>query len=396
MNFDPDPRLDAFRGEVRAFLAAEAPERLTARNPSIYHSRRHEIAEWTAILHRRGWSAPNWPVEHGGTGWSLPQQGIFAEECYLANVPRTNVQGFLMVGPVIYTFGSARQKQRYLGPILRGEEFWTQGFSEPGAGSDLASLRTRAARKGDRYVVNGQKIWTSSAQDADWIFCLVRTADTEKPQQGISFLLIDINSPGVTVRPIHSIDDGHGLNEVFFDDVEVPAENLVGEENKGWSYAKFLLGNERSGSAAELPYAKKALARLKAVAARPRADGSRVIDDDGFAIRLAQVEAEVLALDFGIIRLMAGRPGAESALPSVIKMRGSELQQTLSEMLLEAVGEYGAVFHPSWTASPVSELPGPVDARGVAGDFFYRRASTIYGGSSEIQRNIIAKSLLGL
>lgn len=396
MNFDPDPELEQFRIDIRRFIAEKAPPHFAARNPSIYHSSREDIAHWTRILHDAGWSAPNWPAEYGGTGWSLAKQSIFAEECYLANVPRTNVQGFLMVGPVIYTFGTAAQKERYLGPILRGEEFWTQGFSEPSAGSDLASLKTRAVRQGDVYAVNGQKTWTSSAQQADQIFCLVRTAQTERPQQGISFLLVDIKTPGITVRPIHSIDDGHGLNEVFFDDVRVPAENLVGEENKGWDYAKFLLGNERSGSAAELPYTKKSLARLKALALAPQPDGSRLIDNKDFALRVARIDAEVTALDFGIVRLMGSQEGANPALASVIKIRGSELQQTISELLLETLGEYGALFHPDWTASARADLPGPEHGRGIAGDYFFRRASTIYGGSNEIQRNIIAKRLLGL
>ena len=394
MHFNSDPELDRFRAEIRAFPSSDAARTLGARNRSIYHSEREHIAAWTAILYERGWSAPSWPTEYGGTGWSLVQQSAFAEECYLANLPRTNVQGFQMVGPVIYTFGSEEQKQRYLPPILRGDEFWAQGFSEPGSGSDLASLRTRAELRGGHYIVNGQKIWTSSAQDADFLFCLVRTANTERPQQGISFLLIDRNSPGLTIRPIHSIDDAYGLNEVFFDDVAVPADNLVGEENRGWTYAKFLLGNERSGGAADLPYSKKTLARLVARASAPGPDGRRLIDDLTFGVRLARLEAEVRALDIGVLRLMGGAAGSNPALASVIKIRGSELQQQLSELLLETLGEYGAVLYPDWRTEVVT---GGVDEPGgVAADFFYRRAATIWGGANEVQRNIVAKSLMGL
>jgi alkylation response protein AidB-like acyl-CoA dehydrogenase len=396
MHFLPDPELEAFRAEVRRFLATDEARLFAERNPSSYHPSREAVSGWTRLLHSRGWSAPSWPEEYGGTGWSLLQQSVFAEECYLANMPRQHVQGLQLVGPVIYTFGTPAQKDRFLGPILRGEEFWGQGFSEPGAGSDLASLRTRAERRGDTYVVDGQKIWTSSAQEADYIFALVRTASTPKPQQGISFLLIDAHSPGLTIRPIHSIDDAYGLNEVFFDNVEVPAENLVGEENKGWSYAKFLLGNERTGGAADLPYAKKAVARLKRIAAARAASGG-LDDDRGFRTRLAALEAEVAALDFSLVRLMSSRD-ASPALASVIKIRGSELQQSLSELLVESLGPYGVVHHAEWekVIDPNDAVVGPESGQGMVADYMFRRAASIFGGANEIQRNIIAKLILGL
>ena len=397
MHFRPDPELVRFRQEVRGFLSSDQARALGRRNPSTYHPSREQVAAWTKILHARGWSAPNWPVEYGGTGWSLFQQTIFAEECYLANMPRTHVQGLQMVGPVIYTFGSDLQKERFLGPILRGEEFWAQGFSEPAAGSDLASLRTRAHRDGDHYVVNGQKIWTSSAMDADYIFCLVRTSTTDRPQRGISFLLVDARSSGLTIRPIHSIDDAYGLNEVFFDNVRVPVENLVGEENAGWGYAKFLLGNERTGGAADLPYAKKTLARLRRIA-RQRCSPGAMDDYEGFTARLAALEAEVCALDFSVLRLLGNPEGANPALASIIKIRGAELQQALSELMVETLGPYGAVHHPDWesTVDPADDAPSPTSGGGIAADYMFRRAATIFGGSNEIQRNIVAKLILGL
>jgi alkylation response protein AidB-like acyl-CoA dehydrogenase len=402
MHFRPDPELVRFRQNVREFLSSGEARGLRQRNPSTYHPSREDVAAWTKVLYARGWSAPNWPAEYGGTGWSIFQQSIFAEECYLANMPRTHVQGLQMVGPVIYTFGSDQQKDRFLGPILRGEQFWAQGFSEPGAGSDLASLRTRADRDGDCYVVNGQKIWTSSAMDADYIFCLVRTATTDRPQRGISFLLVGAHSPGLTIRPIHSIDDAYGLNEVFFDNVRVPAENLVGEQNDGWSYAKFLLGNERTGGAADLPYAKKTLARLRRIAAQPYVHGS-MDDYQGFAARLAALEAEVCALDFSVIRLLSNSSagnssGGNPALASIIKIRGAELQQSLSELMVETLGPYGAVHHPDWELSidPADDEPGPASGGGIAADYMFRRAATIFGGTNEVQRNIVAKLILGL
>lgn len=391
MHFDPDPATVAFRQEVRDFLATPEAARFGRRNPSVYHASREEVSAWTRLLSERGWSAPNWPTEFGGAGWSPLWQSIFAEECYLANMPRTNVQGLQMVGPVIYTFGSDAQRARFLPPILRGDEMWAQGFSEPGSGSDLASLRTRAVRSGDVYVVNGQKIWTTLAQDADHIFCLVRTSTEGKAQEGISFLLVDATSPGLTIRPIHSIDDAHGLNEVFFEDVQVPVDHLVGEENAGWSYAKFLLANERTGGAADLPYAKKTLARLKEIVS---SRGHAL--PEGYAARVAELEAEVRALDFSLLRLLGGAGERNPALASIVKIRGSELQQALSELLVESLGSYGAIRHEGWQGD---ERPFAASGwhlgEGATTDFLYRRAATIFGGTNEVQRNLIAHHALG-
>jgi alkylation response protein AidB-like acyl-CoA dehydrogenase len=396
MDLEPDHAADLFREEVRAFLKEKLPADMAARNRGVYHPTRADAAAWTRILSDRGWSAPAWPKEFGGAGWTLTQQLIFAEEVYLANAPRTNLQAFSLVGPVLYTYGSKEQQDRHLGPILRGEELWSQGFSEPNAGSDLASLRTRADRDGDHYIVNGQKIWTSDAHKADMLFCLVRTNHEVKPQRGISFLLIDLKTPGITIRPIRSIDDGHGLNEVFLDNVRVPASNLVGEENMGWSYAKFLLGNERAFTAAELPYCRNMLQRVRAAAGRTMRDGPPLIRHGDFLSRLARIDAEIRALHFSVLRLidMDGSIG-DSALPCVLKIRGSELQARLSALMAEAVGDHGVVRYRGWDHGEAID-PGlaPMEAVGASADHYYRRAAAIYGGSNEIQRNIIAKKLL--
>jgi len=396
MDLSPNHADEAFRNEVRTWLASAVPADMALRNRGVYHPTREDAARWTAILAARGWSAPGWPSEFGGPDWSLSQQLIFAEEVYLANAPRTNLQGFSLAGPVIYTYGNAAQKARYLAPILRGEEFWAQGFSEPNSGSDLASLRTRADRHGDHYVVNGQKIWTSDAHKADMLFCLVRTGHDGAPQKGISFLLIDLKTPGITIRPIRSIDDGDGLNEVFLDNVRVPAENLVGEENMGWTYSKYLLGNERAFTAAELPYCRNMLRRVRDCAARTLRNGRAILLQGDFLLRLARIEAELRAMHVSVLRLidMDGDLG-DSALPSVLKIRGSELQARLASMMVEAVGDHGLVRYRGWDhGGPVDVGSAPPEARGSAADFYYRRAAAIYGGANEIQRNIIAKKLL--
>jgi len=297
---------DLFRQEVKAFIAAELPRDMAARTLLGYHPHRPDVEFWTAKLHARGWSAMSWPVEYGGPGWTLNQRHIFEEECFIAGCPAVNPQAFALVGPIIYALGTEAQKQRFLPPILQGTHFWAQGFSEPNSGSDLASLKTRAIRDGDEYVVNGQKIWTSEAHYCDWIFLLVRTSTEGKPQAGISFLLADLKSPGITIRPIIGIDGGHILNEVFLEDVRVPAENLIGEENKGWTYAKQLLGAERTHSA-EVPRCKGLLARAKAVAAAITARGRPLIDNPHFARRLAQLEIEILAHDLEILNAIFKR-----------------------------------------------------------------------------------------
>ncbi len=392
MNFAPDRDAEAFRAEVRAFLREHLPADMAARTLRGYHAHKDDMVAWTRILHARGWSAPHWPREHGGTGWTPLQRHLFEEECAVAGAPPTCTSAFMLVAPVIYTFGNAEQIARHLPPILRGETFWGQGFSEPNAGSDLASLKTRAVLahdgEGEHYVVNGQKTWTTEGHYADWLFCLVRTDPQAKPQRGISFLLIDARSPGITMRPIVSIDGAHSLNEVFFDDVRVPVTQRVGEEGQGWSCAKFLLDNERAFSA-EVPRNKRMLARLKALAATQPFDAA-------FSRRVAEVEAELRALEMLTLRAL-DEQGSDRAVAwpagSILHVLGSELQQKTGAMLVQALGERGVVDYPE-DAAP-DAVPGPVAAPGITADFLYRRAVTIYGGSNEIQRNLIARHWLG-
>ena len=394
MNFRPDPAIEAFRAEVRAFLRDALPPAMATRSLRGYHAPKADMVAWTRILHARGWSAPHWPVEHGGPGWSALQRFAFEEECALAGAPPTCTSAFSLVAPVIYTHGSAEQQRRHLPPILRGDTIWGQGFSEPNAGSDLASLKTRAERDGSDYIVNGQKTWTTEGHFADWLFCLVRTDAQAKPQRGISFLLVDARTPGITIRPIVSIDGAHSLNEVFFDDVRVPQANRIGDEGQGWSFGKLLLDNERAFSA-EVPRNKRMLARLKAIS---RTQG--LLADPLFAGRVAEVEVELAALEWLTLRALSehGTPQA-SAWPagSVLHVLGSELQQKTGALLVEALGERGIVAYPELheATAPAGYPPGPEHAPGVTADFLYRRAVTIYGGSNEIQRNLIARHLLG-
>ena len=394
MNFEPDPALAAFRAEVRDFLRERLPAEMARRTLRGYHALKSDMAAWTRILHARGWSAPHWPVEHGGPGWSPLQRHLFEEECALAGAPPTCTSAFSLVAPVIYSFGSEAQKRQHLPPILRGDIFWGQGFSEPNAGSDLASLRTRAERDGDHYIVNGQKTWTTEGHCADWLFVLVRTDRQAKPQRGISFLLIDARSPGITIRPIISIDDAHSLNEVFFDGVRVPLANRIGDEGQGWSFGKLLLDNERAFSA-EVPRNKRMLVRLKAIAGV-----QGLVDDPVFAQRIAEVEVELAALEWLTLRALAEHgSGAATAWPagSVLHVLGSELQQKTGALLVEALGDRGVVAYPEHhdAEAPAGYPPGPAFAPGVTADFLYRRAVTIYGGSNEIQRNLIARHWLG-
>lgn len=373
---------DEFRAEVRAFLKQHLPADMAARNRTAVHPGREDTLGWQAILARRGWSVPSWPAEHGGPGWTPIQRYIFEEEQALAGAPPNNIQGVSLVGPVIYTFGNAVQRAQHLPGIREGLAFWSQGFSEPNAGSDLASLRTRAVRDGDHYVVTGQKIWTSQSMMADWIFCLVRTDPAAKPQRGISFLLVPANSPGITIRPIRSIDEGESLCEVFFDAVRVPVENLVGEEGRGWDYAKFLLGQERA-TTAEVPRNKRYLATLKDILAR---EGR---SDDGWRRRVVRIEVDLATLEAGALRAI-GADAANLLLPSVLKLHGCDLMQTTLKAQLEALGPHGIAYWPQGhDAAPVP--PAADHGRDVAAEFLFRRAATIYGGSSEVQKNIIAK-----
>lgn len=388
-----------FRAEVREFIAARLPPDIRRRVEGGLALGREDYATWHRILHEKGWAAPAWPREHGGPGWTPVQRYVFDSEIAAADAPRVMPFGVSMVGPVIFTFGDDAQKARFLPRILSADDWWCQGYSEPGAGSDLAGLRTRAVRDGDDYVVTGQKTWTTSAQWADWIFCLVRTdPDAPKPQQGISFLLIDMRSPGVDVRPIVTIDGGQEVNDVFFDGVRVPARNLVGEENKGWTYAKFLLSFERAGIA-DVGRSRKQLARLKQVARSEKTNGRPLAEDHRFREKIASVEIDLLALEFTELRALSRRaagkePGTEA---NILKIRGTEVQQRLTELHLEAVGAYANPYIPEalkdgWNEEPI----GPDYAAGAAPRYFNWRKASIYGGTNEIQKGILAKFVLGL
>jgi len=389
-----DTQLDhhAFRAHVRAWLRDNLPEELTRRNRTAVHPTRDDMLEISAILHRNGWSVPGWPVEEGGTGWSAMQRYIFDAELVAAGAPTNNVQGVALVGPVIARFGTPEQKARFLPDIREGKVYWSQGFSEPGAGSDLASLRTRAVREGEHYVVNGQKIWNSHSHFSDWIFCLVRTDPDAKQQKGISFLLVDLRSPGVTVRPIQSIDGGESLCEVFFDNVIVPADQLVGEENRGWDYAKWLLGNERVATA-NVPRNKRNLALIRDMAQVEKRWGRPLIESADLRHRLGQLEIDMLALEEAVMQALASG-GDDAGLPSVLKLEGTRLQQEILRMMVEVLGPYGAAFYPEPKDRAGAYLPGQPHAVDMVADFLFMRAATIYGGSSEVQRNILARLLL--
>jgi alkylation response protein AidB-like acyl-CoA dehydrogenase len=389
----------AFQQDVRSFLHDNLPDDIRDKVENGKEIEKDDFVRWQRILNDRGWLVPNWPVEYGGPGWTAAQKYIFATELGAIPAPRLIPFGTSMVGPVIYTFGNEDQKAYYLPRILNSEDWWCQGYSEPGAGSDLASLKTRAVRDGDHYVVNGSKTWTTLAQYADMMFCLVRTDPDVKPQQGISFLLIDMKSPGIEVRPIVTIDGGREINQVFLDDVRVPAENLIGEEGKGWTYAKFLLGHERLNIAG-VPVSKRKIADLKDIA-RAEADGSggALMDDMTFRRKLAETEIKLEALEYAELRMLAAEsagkaPGAEASL---LKIRGTEVQQAITELTMEAVGYYAnpyvaESFKAGWNEDPI----GPDYAAPAAPVYFNWRKSSIYGGSNEIQRNIIAKMVLGL
>ena len=375
----------AFREEVRAFLATDLPADLRERVRLGDDRRvRDDIVAWQNILHARGWGAPMWPVEFGGTGWSKAQQFIFECECALADAPAQLAFGLKMVGPVIQRFGTPQQQERFLPRILSGEDWWCQGYSEPGSGSDLASLRMKAERDGDDYVLNGQKVWNTLGQFADWIFCLVRTDSEGKPQRGISFVLVDMRSPGIRVQPTRLLDGTHEVNEVWFDNVRVPVANRIGDENQGWTYAKFLLGHERTNIAG-IGASRRALQRLKQVAGTTPALRGTMLEDPHVALRIAQVEIELDALEITNLRVIFAEarnhaPGPEASL---LKIRGTEIAQRISELHLELAG-------PTALACDESQR-----ARATA-DYLNLRKLSIFGGSNEIQRNIIAQMILGL
>ena len=385
----------AFRKEVRAFARASVPPETREKVLAGLRVPWEEFSGWQRILHARGWGAPNWPKEFGGTGWGPVEQFIFEEEAANAGAPGLSPFGLKMVGPVIMAFGSPEQQRQFLPKIPSGEQWWCQGYSEPGSGSDLASLKTRAERRGDHYVVNGQKTWITLAHHADWIFCLVRTDPAAKAQQGISFLLIDMKTAGITVRPIILMDGEHEVNEVWFEDVRVPAENLVGKENQGWTYAKFLLGHERTNIAG-VAISKRELRRLKRMAAAEKKNGRPLIEDPSFAARIAQVEIELMALEITNLRVVSAErarraPGPEASL---LKIKGTEIQQAISELMMRAVGAYALPFAPGDDGRAAQV--GPPHARRAGAHYCNLRKTSIYGGSNEIQKNIIAQTILGL
>jgi len=384
----------AFRDQVRAFLAAELPADLRQKVTNQLRLQKDDYVRWHHILARQGWAAPGWPREYGGPGWTPVQRHIFEEECARAGTPPVLPFGVNMVAPVIMAFGSQAQKDHYLPRILSCEDWWCQGYSEPGSGSDLATVRTKAVRDGDHYIVNGHKTWTTLAQHADWIFCLVRTDPTAKPQSGISFLLIDMKSPGVTVRPIITIDGSHEVNDVFLEDVRVPLENLIGEENKGWTYAKFLLGNERT-SMAGIGRSTRYIDRLKKIVkAEIPADDPAHLE---FVKEIVRVELDVLALEATELRVVAQMARGIDPGPaaSLFKIRGTEIFQNITELTHRAIGNYGLAIR----EHPVSAnrfMPGPDYGHTASEKYLNSRKLSIYGGSNEIQRNIIAKAVLGL
>ncbi|HEY6821783.1 MAG TPA: acyl-CoA dehydrogenase family protein [Burkholderiales bacterium] len=384
LSYSPDEL--AFREEARAWLAQNLPAELRDKVAGYEELSREDLLRWHRILARKGWIAPAWPKEWGGTGWNVVQRYIFEEEQGYAGAPTLPPFGISMCAPVLLRFGSEAQKKRFLPRIYNGDDFWCQGYSEPGSGSDLASLKTRALRQGEHYVVSGQKIWTTLAHYADWIFCLVRTdSASAKRQEGISFLLMDMKSPGISVRPLVLMDGGHEVNEVFFDEVKVPVENLVHEEGKGWTVAKFLLGHERLNTG-RIGASKRELAKLKEFAASRSRNGRPLMEDVRFRDRLSRVEVELMALEITNLRFIdrmrrSGQPpGAEV---SILKIKGTEIQQALTELMMQAAG---------------AEAAGSADRFAAAIGLRYCnfRKTTIYAGSNEIQRNIIAKATLGL
>ncbi|WP_305094461.1 acyl-CoA dehydrogenase family protein [Prescottella sp. R16] len=391
MNLALTTEQHAFRDEMRTFFRTEIPDEIREKVASGAPVDRDDLVVTQRILNTAGLAVPHWPARWGGRDWSAVQRHLWRDEMQLASVPEPLAFNVDMVGPVIAAFGSEEQQARFLPATANLDIWWCQGFSEPGSGSDLASLQTRAVRDGDHYVVDGQKTWTTLAQHADWIFCLVRTnPDAPRKQAGISFLLIDLASPGVTVRPIRLIDGGHEVNEVFFDSVRVPAENLVGEENAGWSYAKFLLGNERTGVTG-VGRSKVRLARAKAHAAQVRTGAGTLLDDPLFAARVADLENELLALELTQLRVVAGSAhGKPDPASSLLKLRGSQLQQAVTELMVDVAGPDSLPFDAG------DDVASPLWAQRAAPTYLNYRKVSIYSGSSEVQRSIIASSILGL
>jgi alkylation response protein AidB-like acyl-CoA dehydrogenase len=382
-----------FREEVHHWLKFNLPEDIRQKVIGYQELSKEDYQRWHKILAAKGWSVPHWPVEWGGTGWDMTQRYIYDEEFALAGAPRLPPFGPAMCAPVLLKFGTSAQKEQYLPRIREGDDFWVQGYSEPGAGSDLAAVKTRAERVGDHYVINGQKIWTTMGQHGDWIFCLVRTDPlAEKRQEGISFILMNMETPGITVRPLILMDGGHEVNEIFFDNVKVPVQNLVYEENKGWTVAKYLLGHERMGSGS-VGASRRELAALRALAQRELKNGKPLIEDLRFKDKISRVEIELDALEITSMRFLdqmrrtGQAPGADV---SMLKIRGTEIQQMITELAMQAAGPHAQPFK--------SVSHGSIDpfTSRLAPRYFNFRKASIYAGSNEIQRNIIAKMSLGL
>lgn len=401
MNLNFTSAQEAFREDVRRFVKENLPADLRGKVMNAQRLEKDDFVRWQKILHQKGWGGPAWPVEFGGTGWDVLQRYIFDEECAAGGAPIQIAFGLKMLAPVLMKFGSKAQQERFLPRILASDDWWCQGYSEPGSGSDLASLQTRADRQGDHYVVNGQKTWTTYGQYADWIFCLVRTRFDGRPQEGVSFLLIDMKARGVTVRPIMMVDGEHEINEVWFEDVRVPAANLVGEENKGWTYAKFLLGHERT-SIADIGTLKRELAKLKEIARYQNSGSSSLLEDRAFRDRVTAVELEVMALEMTCLRIIVAdqagaHPGPEA---SILKVKSTELQQAVAELQMLALGPYALPYlreslEPGWQPDALLASGFPPFAGPLSGRYFNLRKTTIYGGSTEIQKNIIAQ-MMGL
>lgn len=400
MNLNYSEEDAAFRQKIRVFLHETLPADVVRRTKTGMHPPNEDDRRWwNKMLFDQGWSAPLWPEEYGGPGWTHIQAHIFEYECRMAGAPELRWQGLRLIGPVLYTFGTPAQKARYLTGILKGEEMWAQGFSEPGAGSDLASLKTTAVLDGDHYVVNGQKLWTTEGHYSEQGFFLVRTDNTVKPQRGISMIVFPMDTPGVTVRQIPMINGEGSTCEVFLDNVRVPRENMIGAPGDGWTQAKFLLSSERTSSA-DIYKAFGDLARIRHIAQQEQKHGRAIIEDPIFARRLAELEVEVQALDWSVLRVLLEAPSDYpiAACASVLKVRGSELQQRLTELAAEALGQRSLRMYRRHEAyAPPSGNPlWPGYTPGVNADLLYLRACTIFGGAKEVQKNIIAKLAFGL
>ncbi len=396
MNIDFNEEDKAFKNEVKKFINLNLDKSLQQRLYEGVKPTREEIIDWQIKLNNKGWLAPDWPKKFGGCDWTPNQKYIFEQEMAYANTPQIIPFGVTMIGPVLIKYGTDEQKSFFLPRILSSEDWWCQGYSEPNSGSDLASLKCKAEKKNSTYIINGTKTWTTLAQYADWMFCLVRTSNEGKPQEGISFIMIDMNTKGIKVEPIITMDGSHEINTVYLEDVVVPERNLIYQENKGWTVAKYLLGHERTSIAA-VGRSKSALKKLKNIAIEELNKNKPLIEDSRFRDRLTNLEIELAALEYTELRVISemskgSSPGAEASL---LKIRGSEMQQKISQLTLDAVGYYGLSNQD--TKEGTNNMPiGPSYSRGVGNNYLNLRKTTIYGGSNEIQKNILSKMVLGL